>query len=91
MKKTELQDLKKKLCYKKANVFEVRTKKDEKAIEKAKQKKFRKNILTILLIRTIVWLLVGEQILFQVGKSSQLSKTSKISREKITCKGGMIG
>ena len=34
MKKTELQELKKKLCYKKANVFDVRTKKDEKAIEK---------------------------------------------------------
>ena len=32
MKKTELQELKKKLFYKKENVFDVRTKKDEKAI-----------------------------------------------------------
>lgn len=51
--------------------------------KKSKAKKIKKNILTILLIRTIVWLLVGEQILFQVGESSQLSKTSTISREKI--------
>ena len=33
MKKTDLQELKKMLCYKKENVFDVRTKKDEKALE----------------------------------------------------------
>ena len=34
MKKTDLQELKKKLFYKKENVFDVRTKKDEKSLEK---------------------------------------------------------
>ena len=34
MKKTDLQELKKQLCYKKESVFEARTKKDERATEK---------------------------------------------------------
>ena len=57
-----------------------------------RNKKTQKTILTNLQIRTIVKALVEEQILFQVGVSSQVSKTSKkFLEKKFMCKGGMIG